>query len=659
MKLNALKLTLLAATILATGCASTAKGAKESVLSKNTAEQNLKAKAPRGGLLAVIRYPAVVDESAKDKYREAYTNAPIGGSISAAVADSSDARNMADSTIVKSSYFALSLYKELVARLPEHSVLLSPHTVELGPDGQLTSSPITQAESLPSVVTIDFATYSFPNPKKMMNSEPLTFGDLVTPLVVVRTDHQASVPTQGVLLASTPLRSYAAGNGHKTAKQTMANFQSGRLEHAIPELDFIAYLSKDETKSVARQGISLNASQNAVQSYPVEKLKMSSTALASLNTDKKGAVDPLRPAFSKDFANRIINIINDTPSEKAAMVKRASAIADYDPSLAALTFVGSPDSDYVARYNYAERLLDAEKKYLSVQSLRLFDGVHNGEMGAQVRDMLQAEYEILRKRRKLAKKQNQATALAILSAVAAGATMASSGPDCSTARTNQEYYNCQRRAQNQYRTRQVASDILISSAVYAGTQAFAYKNESKAVGSNYLTSIVPALEQQTTVQVDLIDSNETITAIRFDDLKSKLQTLYAQKQRSLETVATQCGYMHDGAAKTGSWLGVCENGLASGTGVGVFKTADGKSIEYYGYARNGQPNGPGFLVSHAPAGSYAMEGNFANGKAHGVMRVSKSGSSDRIRKYDMGQDRGSAPSGSRPASPFKMTPGTI
>ncbi len=648
MKLNAFALSLLTASVLASGCATTAKGSSQSALKTGSATQQLKTEAPAGGLLAVIRYPAVVDSAAKEAYRDAYTSSPIGGKISAATADSIEAQNMADSAIVKSNYFALSLYKEMAARLPEHTVLLSPHTVKLADDGSLTSEPITEAESLPSVVTVDFATYSFPDPKKMMNSEPLTFGDLVSPLVTVRTDHRAAVPTQGILLASQPLKSHAVGGNQKTVQKSLAQIEAGNLPTAIPEHDFIAFISDDTQKSAPSQGLTLSGTSNAVQSYPLEKLQLNRTAMIQLQGDTQGIADPLKDIFSRPMADRIIDLINDTPVEKAAMMRRASAISQYDPSLAALTFVGSPKADYQSRYNYAQRLLEAERKYLSVQSLRLFDGIHNSEMGAQVRDMLQAEYGILERRRELARKQNQATALAILGAVAAGASMGSGG---STERRCDRSGRCYEVQRPNYGQR-ILTETLINASIYAGTQAFAYRSESRAVGDNYLTSIVPALEQQTTVQVDLIDSNETITAIRFEDLREKLQTLYSDNQRSLDTIATRCAYTHDGTTKSGTWLGECSGGTAAGSGVGVIRQSDGTAIEYYGYAENGQPNGPGYMVIHNPSGSYSLEGNFSQGQANGTMRVSKPGKSDQIRTYNAGRDTGGASGAAKVISPF-------
>jgi len=329
------------------------------------------------------------------------------------------------------------------------------------------------------------------------------------------------------------------------------------------------------------------------------------------------------------------------------------AIAEYDPSLAALTYVGSDALDYNARLRYAERLLEAERKYLSVQSLRVFDGIHNGEMGAQMRDMIMAEYKILEERRKLARQQNQATAFAILGAVAAGAAIGNSGNSnqCRNARTQREYDVCRRRAQRTNYGNQVLTNLAIQGAMVAAQEAIALNSLSKSVGSNYLSSIVPALEQQTSITVDLLDSSETITAIRYEDLKSKLQNLYSTNQRSLDTVATRCAFGANSASLNGTWMGVCDGGQANGTGVGILKNADGSSVEYYGYARGGVANGAGFMVVHETSGSHSLEGNFVNGVAEGPVRVSKAGQSDKLRTYRAGQDVGT--SSAAPNSPFK------
>ena len=372
---------MLGASLCVTGCATTAKGVSNSAIKSSALQQTYTANAPLGTTLAVVRYPAFVDSSAQNAYYKAFGEHAIGGRSSAYDTSSPEVQGLADSIVLKSNYFALSLYKELAAKLPEHSVLLSPHTIKIDKQGQLTSEPMTQAESLANVVTIDFVSYTFPDSKKMMDKEPLSFGDLVTPLVTVKTNYHAAVPTQGLLLASRPLIAHAAANGRDNVNATLDTMQKGRLSTSTPELDFIAFLNGGSSFDVAQKSLDDKGDVNAVRSYAVEKIKLDASAISALDAAKAGTVDPLENPFSKAFANQIVGVINRTDIDKAAMSGRASAISQFDESLAALTLVGSEDPSYQARMRYAERLLDAEKNYLSVQSLRLFDGVHNGEMG--------------------------------------------------------------------------------------------------------------------------------------------------------------------------------------------------------------------------------------------------------------------------------------
>ena len=625
---------LLGAALVVTGCASTATGLSQSKLSKVLPDQQLQTQVPQGTVLAVVRYPAFVEDAAADTYYKAYKASAIGGTPSDSTYVGPEIRALGDGIILKSNYFALSLYKELAAKLPDHSVLLSPHAVKLDAEGNLTSEPMTHAESLANVVTVDFTAYTYPDPKKMMASEPLTFGDLITPLVSIHSDYRASVPTQGVRLASQPLFRTAASNGQDRIQDSLALIEAGRLEPVTRELDFIAHLKQETPLNIPRQSITSPINPSVAQSYPIEKISLDSFDLKSLNDASAGKIDPLKDAFSEGFANQIVAVINQTDVNKAILAGRAASIAQFDGSLAALTMVGHDSPDYQARLRYAERLLDAEKKYLSVQSLRLFDGTHNGEMGAQVRDMLQAEYTVLERRRKLAKQQNTATALAILGAVAAGGAIASGDGPSSVGEI-------------------VALDLLLQGVIFAGQTAYTTSRQSRAVGTTYLSSIAPALEAQTSVQVDLIDSNETITAIRYEDLSEKLQTLYNDSQRSLDRIATSCRYDHTGLDSTGTWLGECDNGTANGAGVGVFRAEGGQVFEYYGYAENGQPNGAGYMIEHWPAGSRALEGNFTAGQADGIMRVtSSSGSPEKLRLYQAGKDQGNAPLGALATSPF-------
>ena len=632
---------LLALGALSTGCATTAQGISESVVNKSAPTESLRADIPDGGVLAVVRYPAVVEEDAKDVFHRAFAKQAIGGTPGRGVTNTIETVAVADATIIKSNYFALSLYKELAAKLPEHGVLLSPHAVKLGPGGELTSEPMTAAEDLPSVVSVDFATYSFPDHSKMMSNHlPLTFGDLITPLVTVRTDHRASAPNQGLLLASRPLVSRAAAEGREAALETIDALQRGDLEPVTSELDFISYITNDTQQAVSVQSLATRSDKNATLVLPVEKVRIPKSEMFLLEGASDGTVDPIDDVYTDALASRIVALINGLDTEKAVMHGRAASIAEFDPSLAALTFVGSDEDDYAARAAYAERLLEAQRKYLSVQSLRIFDGIHNGELGAQVRDMIAAEQNVLETRRTLARQQNLASVLAVASVV--GGVAASTGSSSS---------------ESGRRQRSAAGSILTQAGIFAATEAYSKAQLSKQVGVNYLNSIVPALDQQTTVTLDLLDSNETITAIRYEDLQSKLQDLYSSKQRSLETVATQCAYLDAGGAKRGTWLGVCENGLANGSGAGVLKGSDDVT-EYYGYARNGYADGPGLMIKHSSLGSLSYEGSFAQGRPDGVVRVSQSGREDDTRIFAAGIDQGA--STQKAASPFDgLTGGAV
>ena len=701
-----MKQVLLASSLLAlgaavTGCASTAKGVKSSVVTQSVPTESLRADIPDGGVLAVIRYPAIVEAGAKDAFHRAYAKRAIGGQTGREVANTVETVAVADSAIIKSNYFALSLYKELAAKLPEHGVLLSPHTVKLGPGGELTSEPMTAAENLPSVVSIDFATYSFPDSKKMMGDVPLTFGDLVTPLITVRTDHRASAPTQGLLLASRPLVSRAAAEGREAALQTIDALQRGDLDPVVPELDFISYITNDTEQNISVQALATRSNINAAMVLPVEKIQIPASEMNLLKGANDGTVDPLDDVYTDALSSRIVALINGLDKDKAIMMGRAASIAEFDPSLAALTFVGSDEDDYAARAAYAERLLDAQRKYLSVQSLRIFDGVHNGELGAQVRDMISAEHKMLETRRTLARQQNAAAIIGAVSAVGGAAILSQGGgsrksPEVerceAIAQSNGRfaYQDCMERLQRQseavrrqcrIRARNVDREVyqrcvqqndplvsrpsanvqigsaMIAGGIFSANEAFAKARLSQQVGTNYLNSIVPALEQQTTVTVDLLDSNETITAIRYEDLQAKLQSLYTSRQRSLETVATQCAYLEPGGQKRGTWLGVCDGGLANGSGAGVLESGE-DVMEYYGYAKNGLADGPGLMIRHTALGSISYEGSFAEGRPNGAVRVSESGRADKTRNFASGVDKGA--SAQKASSPFDgLTGGAV
>jgi len=153
---------LLGTALIFTGCASTATGVSQSKLSKIIPEQSLQTSVPQGTVLAVVRYPAFIEDAAADKFYDAYAATAIGGSPTNKRSASIEVEALGDGVILKSNYFALSLYKELAAKLPTHSVLLSPHAITLDDDGNLTSEPMTHAEDLARLQRKAFASPAAP-----------------------------------------------------------------------------------------------------------------------------------------------------------------------------------------------------------------------------------------------------------------------------------------------------------------------------------------------------------------------------------------------------------------------------------------------------------------------------------------------------------------
>lgn len=627
---------LLAGGFALVGCASTATGVSASTMRVMPGSVSLDETRTANSTLVVVRYPYVVEDDAEKAYYAAYMGSPIGGSLNVNAIDTQDARMAADSVLLKSTYFALSLYDELRDRLPPDTVLLSPHALKLDGNGELVSEPVTAAESLPSVLTVDYVSYTYPDVSKMMGSQPLTFGDIVTPMIVIHTDHRAEPPTDGLLLSSAPMTPVAAGGAREEAMQSLADLQGGRFETPPRELDYVSFLKRDPGRNVASTGLSMSSETHAVQQYPLEKVLLDRYALSRLAYDTTGDVDPLASVFSAHLAERIIDLLNDVDMEKAVMVQRAAAVARFDPNLAALTLVGEGSPDVETRFRFAERLLETERRFLSVQSQKLYDGIQTGEYGENVRELISAEYDVLQERRRLANQQNMATAVAVLGVVAAGVA-ASQGGDFDAL----DY---------------VALDLATDLSMMAVVQAISLNQQSKAVGRNFLTAVVPALEEQITVQVDLIDSSEEITAQSIEGLRERLGEMYAARQRAMDDVATSCAFNGETGQAIGTWQGVCESGLANGPGVGIVRYDDGTALEYYGEAVNGQPEGVGYAVYHGASGSYSIEGAFRGGEPDGVVSVTRAGQVEQLRRYDGGHDRGAAPAGAH--APKLFEPGT-
>ena len=102
--------------------------------------------------------------------------------------------------------------------------------------GHLVSRPLLASEQVPSVITIDFSVYSFPDTDEMMSSEPLTFGDLVTPLFVIHANRWLRPSTHGLLLSSDALLSSAWVESRRQADEQLRSRYEDRLPDYVRPL---------------------------------------------------------------------------------------------------------------------------------------------------------------------------------------------------------------------------------------------------------------------------------------------------------------------------------------------------------------------------------------------------------------------------------------
>jgi hypothetical protein len=484
-----------------------------------------------------------------------------------------------------------------------------------------------QSESMPSVLTVDFAAYSFPDPEKMMEKNPLTFGDLITTTVVVHSDYAAQPSTHGLLMASEPLFNVAWDSA------AQASFQGGKPGRT---LDLINYLSKDGGGSKAVQGLDLNSDKLAVQLYGLEKIKLDRDVIEAMRADPAAPVDILRDEFSDSFASRVVDLLNDIDHEKAAVRRRPAAVASFDEQAASLYLASAQRPDVQARMRLAGNLIGAERQFLSKQSEKLYEGTFTGSFGKQVREMLVAEYDVIEQRRELANQQNFNTGMALFGAVLAGVAAGTAASDYSSGLIDS----------STYQSLSNSATNLLTSATSLLSYNDVIAEGSRAIGQNFLVSIAPALNEQVTVVTEISETNEAITATNFQDFHNKTRDLYNSKVRSMDAVASRCTFNHPAAATSGAWNGECQGDKAQGYGSGTIRLSDDTAIEYFGQAQNGFAHGVGYMIQKPNSNAVTTyEGEFAAGAPHGVVRVTSPGAEPAVRQFNAGKDAGKAPKG--------------
>lgn len=614
------------------GCAATATGTRSSAM-RFEGDVSLDAsKAETPGAFVVIRYPAAIVEEAKPAFYRAFENNVIGDAIPDDVKFTDKTENTADALLTKSNYYVMSIYRELQKMLPEGTVLLSPHLIKAQGATGITSEPLTYAEEIPTVLTVDFLTYSHPNPEEMMRAEALTFGDTVTPLISVHTSQLAAPETKGLLMASQPIIPNAWSQAIMLQQGLFNSRLNGEVGAVNRSIDFLHFLNNGP-QSVDREMPSKlvrgQRSSSVVQSYPLEKVRMEGDHILELEVDH--SVDPFAEAIAADVAKNVVSMLNDIDPQRATMTALQAAIERFDPELAGLYLV-TDDNSVKARRDRAELLIRAERDFIAAQSQKIYNGVYENVMGPEIRKILVAEHNVLEERRSLARRQNASTGLAIFTAAASLYALdaaADAAVDAAAQNIPIDYSDIEKMLE--------ISIVTIAGSLSASESLAA---QSQAIGENFLTAIAPELQIQTSVSIDFLESSQEITADNFLDFHQQALGMYQSFARSLDVIlpSSDCSFRHPESSTGGRWYGECLNGLATGIGRGFVKSDMGEPIEYYGNAKLGTASGTGLMVLNG--GKRIIEGGFFEGLPNGPVKVSVPSKRPAARRFEGGQDVG-------------------
>ena len=611
---------------LLSACAGTARGSKASVFQNYKHGEVIDYSLTKADALVVIRYPAIIHADAEESYFHAFSMNAIGGEVSPANRTKKVTTRIAQSVIAKSNYYVMSLYRELQKELPENTVLLSPHIILWDKDRGLYSRPILATEQIPSVVTVDFNVYSYPDTTELMDSPPVTFGDLVTPLFVVQGDRWLQPPTNGLLLASGPMLQTAWGLSRKQVDREIESMLLATPNNVQRPLDFISFLNR---RSPAKRNLPLKGVGEsrlevaAVEDYPVEKIKMDGLLLENLSEDF--TVDPFSESFVKGAAARVRRTLSEVDNDRATFFARQTALARFDPELAVAFLARSGGESVRSRLQLAEALIEAERKFIAAQSLSIYDGTYMGDYGSKMRQMIEGEYRLLENRRTAARKANVTTAVAALALVGSVYALTASGAIGGIAL-------------------QSFGGVLALGSLWAMSSTLETRAESAQMSEHFLALIAPALERQISVQMEWLESKERISAMGFAEFRNKTLTLYQSRVRSLEQqFDDDCIFDYPGYKVSGRWYGSCRDGIAHDRGYGVIRDDAGNSLEYLGSAVDGMPSGTGGMITRngGGTGAFYVEGNFKQGLPNGVVQVEAPGSRPQVREFRAGKDVGS------------------
>jgi hypothetical protein len=336
------------------------------------------------------------------------------------------------------------------------------------------------------------------------------------------------------------------------------------------------------------------------------------------------SVDPFAESFVKGVAARLKQALNEVNHDRATFFARQNALSRFDPELAIAFLARSGGESIRSRLQLAEALIEAERKFISAQSLSIYEGTYLGDYGDKMRQMIEGEYRLLEDRRTAARKANVTTAVAALALI--GSIYAATATGALGGLANLSF-----------------AGVLVLGSLWAMSSTLETRAESARMSEHFMALIAPALERQISVQMEWLESKERISAMGFAEFRNKTLTLYQSRVRSLDQrYVNNCVFRHPGFTVSGRWYGSCLDGMADERGYGVVIDSSGNSLEFLGTAKNGLPSGTGGMIARysRETGSYYFEGSFKQGVPDGVVLVEEPGGRSQVREFRAGKDVG-------------------
>jgi len=447
--------------------------------------ETLSDRKPKAGherpILVELRFPALVSESAEIPLARSFTLRTGGAG---ATATGTIATQDSTASLSKSTYYALEFYAALSRHLPEGSIILSPYELRTNAQGLLVESHFDKDASPPALLTVEFLTLHAPGAKDVLEAKWVTFGDLITPLIVVRTAPENSPATDGLLAVSEPI---------------IAPAGSARgMRVASDKISFTSYLNYGPAHLAAPRAQVVDGEAPApgkVLRLPVEKLQMASE---SDNPSRKA----LQSAFSEvikphvSLVVALLNQLDETDALRPGLARWSRLYATTAPR----------DGAASARtQQLLAKVYQLEKKFLSKRAEKLYERVQDGDSGQIMRKLLQQEREVLAERRALANQQDLSFAATIGASVLSGVAA--------------------------YKGENELSSVAQSAATLAGQSYTEAAALSARLAATFRTEFSAIYEGHHEYSVSAVKGEQAFVASTMAELRRKAKTYYDQNQK--------------------------------------------------------------------------------------------------------------------------------